>query len=254
MILALDVGNTNITIGGFEKDTLSFVARISADKGLTSDELALKLTGILSLYGVEKDTVKGAAVSSVVPPLTSAVVSAVRFVCGVDALVVGPGVKTGIGIHCDNPASVGSDLICACVAARELYSYPSVIIDVGTATNMMLLDKSGAFAGVSIMPGVMLGLSALADGTAQLPHVSLEAPKAVIGKNTADCIKSGVVFGSAAMIDGMIDRVCEEVGAPLPVYATGACAAQIVSHCRHEIEVGEHLVLRGLNMIYRKNR
>ena len=203
MILALDVGNTNITIGGFEKDTLSFVASISADKRLTSDELAVKLTGILSLYGVERASVTGAALSSVVPPLTSAVVSAVKFVSGGDVLVVGPGVKTGIGIHCDNPASVGSDLICACVAARELYSYPSVIIDVGTATNMMLLDKSGAFAGVSIMPGVMLGLSALADGTAQLPYVSLDAPKTVIGKNTADCIKSGIVFGSAAMIDGM---------------------------------------------------
>ena len=254
MILALDVGNTNITIGGFEKDTLSFVASISADKRLTSDELAVKLTGILSLYGVERASVTGAALSSVVPPLTSAVVSAVKFVCGGDVLVVGPGVKTGIGIHCDNPASVGSDLICACVAARELYSYPSVIIDVGTATNMMLLDKSGAFAGVSIMPGVMLGLSALADGTAQLPYVSLDAPKTVIGKNTADCIKSGIVFGSAAMIDGMIDRICEEVGSPLPVYATGACASQIVSYCRHDVEVDEHLVLRGLNMIYRKNR
>ncbi|MBQ6789818.1 MAG: type III pantothenate kinase [Clostridia bacterium] len=253
MILALDVGNTNITIGGFEKDELSFVARISAGKTQTSDEIAAKLTSILSLYGVEKSSVTGAAVSSVVPPITSAVVSAVKFVCGVDALVVGPGVKTGIGIHCDNPASVGSDLICACVAARELYSYPSIIIDMGTATNMMLLDKNGAFAGVSIMPGVMLGLSALADGTAQLPHVSLDAPKTVIGKNTVDCIKSGVIYGNASMIDGMIDRICGEYDSLLPVYATGSVAASVVEHCRHDIVSDEHLVLRGLNMIYRKN-
>ena len=253
MILALDVGNTNITIGGFEKDQLAFVARISAGKTQTSDEIAAKLTSILSLYGVEKSSVTGAAVSSVVPPITSAVVSAVKFVCGTDALVVGPGVKTGIGIHCDNPASVGSDLICACVAARELYSYPSIIIDMGTATNMMLLDKNGAFAGVSIMPGVMLGLSALADGTAQLPYVSLDAPKTVIGKNTVDCIKSGVIYGNASMIDGMIDRICGEFGSLLPVYATGSVAASVVEHCRHDIVSDEHLVLRGLNMIYRKN-
>ncbi len=253
MILALDVGNTNITIGGFARNELSFVARISAQKTQTSDELASKLTSILTLYGVEKSSVKGAVVSSVVPPITSAVVSAVKFVCGVDALVVGPGVKTGIGIHCDNPSSVGSDLICACVAARELYSYPSIIIDMGTATNMMLLDAKGAFAGVSIMPGVMMGLSALADGTAQLPHVSLDAPKNVIGKNTVDCIKSGVVYGNAAMTDGMIDRICDEFGAPLPVYATGEFASAVVVHCRHEIASDEHLVLRGLNLIYRKN-
>ncbi|MBR5447626.1 MAG: type III pantothenate kinase, partial [Clostridia bacterium] len=197
MILALDIGNTNITIGGFENDKLAFVARISASKTQTADETASKLLSILSLYGVERSSVTGAAVSSVVPPLTSAVVSAVRFVCGVTAMVVGPGVKTGLGIRCDNPASVGSDLICACVAVRELYTYPSIIIDMETATNMMLLDSAGAFAGVSIMPGVMMGLNALADGTAQLPHVSLDAPKTVIGKNTVDCIKSGVVYGNA---------------------------------------------------------
>ncbi|MBR4933026.1 MAG: type III pantothenate kinase [Clostridia bacterium] len=253
MILALDIGNTNITIGGFENDKLSFVARISASKTQTADETASKLLSILSLYGVERSSVTGAAVSSVVPPLTSAVVSAVKFVCGVTAMVVGPGVKTGLGIRCDNPASVGSDLICACVAVRELYTYPSIIVDMETATNMMLLDSAGAFAGVSIMPGVMMGLNALADGTAQLPHVSLDAPKTVIGKNTVDCIKSGVVYGNAAMTDGMIDRVCAEFGAELPVYATGAFAPIVVDHCKHDIVSDEHLVLKGLYMIFRKN-
>ena len=168
-------------------------------------------------------------------------------------LVVGPGIKTGIGIQCDNPASVGSDLICACVATHFIYGSPALIVDMGTATKMTVVNEKGSFIGVSIIPGLETGLKALAAGTAQLPQVSLEAPPHVIGKNTVDCMKSGVIFGHASMIDGMIDRICDEMGTDLPVYATGGLSSVVIPHCKHGIKTDEHLVLKGLNIIYKKN-
>ena len=253
MILAIDIGNTNIAIGGFYGEDLRFVARISTDATKTADEYSSKILHMLSLYGLDRAEVCGAIISSVVPPLTSIMSKALKTIYGVDPLIVGPGIKTGIGIHCDNPASVGADLICACVAAHYLHGSPCLVIDMGTATKMMEVDKSGAFIGVSIMPGVMMGLLGLSSGTAQLPQVSLEAPSRVIGKNTADCMKSGAIYGNAAMIDGMIDRFNEEYGEPLPVIATGGYSHAIIKHCKHEILLDDDLVLRGLYMIYKKN-
>lgn len=253
MILAIDIGNTNITIGGFYGEELRFVARISTDATKTADEYSSKILHMLSLYGLDRAEVCGAIISSVVPPLTSIMSKALKTVYGVDSLLVGPGIKTGIGIHCDNPASVGADLICACVAAHYLHGSPSLVIDMGTATKMMVVDKSGAFIGVSIMPGVMMGLLGLSSGTAQLPQVSLDAPSRVIGKNTVDCMKSGAIYGNAAMIDGMIDRFNEEYGEPLPVIATGGYSHAIIKHCKHKIELDDNLVLCGLYIIYKKN-
>lgn len=253
MILAIDIGNTNITIGGFDGNESGFVARISTDASKTSDEYASKIMHTLSLYNINKDDVEGAIISSVVPPLNSALRDAVRFVYGVDAIFVGPGVKTGISINCDNPASVGADIICACVAAHNIYGSPALIVDLGTATKMAVLDKRGAFIGVSIMPGVIMGLKALSSGTAQLPQISLEAPGKVIGKNTVDCMKSGVVYGHAAMIDAMIDRVFEEYGEEIPVYATGGLSSVIIGYCKHKITIDANMVLKGLNIIYHKN-
>jgi type III pantothenate kinase len=149
---------------------------------------------------------------------------------------------------------VGADIICACVAAHYLYGSPSLIVDMGTATKMMVMNDKGAFIGVSIIPGVLVSLDALARRTAQLPNISLEAPKSVVGKNTADCMKSGVVFGNASMVDGMIERICDEVGAELPVYATGGLASVITPHCKHNITYDEFLLLKGLNIIYHKNQ
>ncbi len=168
--------------------------------------------------------------------------------------MVAPGIKTGIQIICDNPATVGADLICACVAADSLYGSPSLIVDMGTATKIMVMDQNSAFIGVSIIPGVSIALKALASGTAQLPQISLEAPKSVIGKNTADCMRSGAVFGNASMIDGMIDRFCQEMGQELPVIATGGFSGTIIPHCRHQITVDENLVLKGLYILYQKNK
>jgi type III pantothenate kinase len=203
---------------------------------------------------VHKENVDGAIISSVVPALNLVMKSALRLVYDVDALMVCPGIKTGIGILCDSPSSVGADLICSCVAANELYSSPALIIDIGTATKMIVTNRNRAFIGVSIIPGVMMGLKALSNGTAQLPQVGLEAPATVIGKNTVDCMKSGVIFGHASMIDGMIDRINAEVGEKLPVIVTGGYASVIVSHCKHNMVIDDHLVHKGLNLIYLKNK
>ena len=254
MILAIDIGNTNIVIGGFDGDELLFKVRIATNAKKTEDEYASKILNILSIHDVRSSNVDGAIISSVVPPLNSIVKKAIRFAYGVDALLVGPGIKTGINIHCDNPSSVGADLICACVAAHHIYGSPSIIVDMGTATKIMVMNETGTFIGLSIIPGVEIALGALASGTAQLPQISLEAPKSVIGKNTVDCMRSGVVFGNAAMIDGMIDRFCSELGENFPVYATGGLSQTIIGHCSHEIEIDPDLVLKGLNIMYNKNR
>lgn len=254
MILAIDIGNTNIVLGGFLGDTLSFVARIATNASKTEDEYATKIGSILRLHGVEKATVQGAIIASVVPPLNAVMKEAIKMAYGVDALLVGPGIKTGVNLHCDNPASVGADLICACVATHHIYGSPSLIVDMGTATKILMMDKTGTFCGASIIPGVNIGLKALASGTAQLPQISLEAPPSVAGKNTVDCMRSGVVFGNASMIDGMIDRFYDAAGEAYPVYATGGLASTILAHCKHEITIDPDLVLKGLHIIYKKNK
>lgn len=254
MVLCVDIGNSNIVLGGFDGDTLCFVARISTDTAKTEDEYASTILDVLSLRNVDRNAIDGCIISSVVPPLNSVIKSAVKFAFGIDSLIVGPGIKTGLSIHCDNPASVGSDIICACVAAGVIYGSPCLVIDMGTATKMSLVDKNGAFEGVSIIPGVIMGMKALSSGTAQLPQVSLEAPKALIGKNTADSMKSGIVLGNASMIDGMIDRFCEETKEDLKVIATGGLCETITAFCKHKITVDEHLVLKGLDIIYKKNK
>lgn len=254
MILAIDVGNTNIVIGGFEDDNLSFVARMATNTLKTEDEYATQILDILSIHKIEKEKVSGAIVSSVVPQLNSIIKKAILFAYNVEALLVGPGIKTGINIQCDDPSSVGADLICACVATHHIYGSPSIIIDMGTATKMMIVNHSGAFVGAVISPGVQIALNALARGTAQLPHIGLETPKSVIGKNTIDCMRSGVVFGSASMIDGMIERCTEELGEDFKVYATGGLSNAIIPHCKHEITLDSNLVLKGLNILYKKNK
>ena len=254
MILALDIGNTNIVMGGFEEDKLNFVVRIATSPSKTEDEYASKIRSILSMHGVTEESIDGAIVSSVVPPLNPIVKKALKIVYNVDAIMIEPGIKTGINLKCDDPSSVGADLICACVAAKEIYASPSLVIDMGTATKILLLDDSGAFCGASIIPGVIMGLNSLSSGTAQLPQVNLEAPKSVAGKNTIDCMKSGVVYGNSAMIDGMIDRFFAEYGKEIPVYATGGLASTIIPHCKHEITVDDNLLLKGLNIIYNKNK
>lgn len=252
MILAVDVGNSNTIFGVFDNDALAFVTRMSTDTGRTEDEYAAFVMNMLALRGIDRGIIDGAIISSVVPTVDGAIKSAIVTLFGISPLTVGPGIRTGIKIHCDAPSTVGADLIAACVAAEHDYGSPALIVDLGTATKMTLLYR-GAFEGVSILPGVLMGLNALAQQTAQLPTVSPEAPPHPIGKNTVDCIKSGIVFGNAAMIDGMIDRIEAQVGEKLPVIATGGLAHLIIPHCTHSIRTDDDLVLRGLRLLYRKN-
>ncbi|MBR2901295.1 MAG: type III pantothenate kinase [Clostridia bacterium] len=253
MILAIDIGNTNIALGGFVSDELRFVSRISSN-AKTDDEFALRILESLSLHQIDRSDIAGVIISSVVPPLNTAIKNAIRFVFKKEPVFVGPGIKSGISIKCDIPSSVGADLISASVAVSNIYGSPALIIDIGTATKMTVLDNKGAFIGTSIIPGVMMGLDALAEGTAQLPKISLEVPDTVIAKNTADCMRSGVLFGNASLIDGMIERINEEFGEELNIYATGGMSKVIIPLCKHKITVDEHLVLKGLNILYRKNK
>ncbi len=253
MVLAIDIGNSNITLGGFQGDILTFSANISTDTTATEDEYAIKILNILNLYGIDKNEINGAILASVVPQLNAAVINAVKFTLNVETLTVGPGVKTGISIQCDTPSSVGADLICASVAVNFIYGSPALIIDLGTATKMTVINKKGAFIGTSIMPGVEMGLNALANGTAQLPKVSLDAPDSVIAKNTVDCMKSGMIYGNASMIDGMVSRIKDELGEELSVYITGGYAPIILPYCKEKMTWDKDIVLKGLNLIYKRN-
>lgn len=254
MILTLDIGNTNITVAAFDGDSIVFTSRISTCPDSTSDELALRLLGILGLYEIPREKISGVAVASVVPQLNEAVCRATEFAFGTSALVVGPGIKSGIGIHCDIPSSVGADIIASAVAACGIYGSPALIIDLGSATKMTVVDAKGTFIGTSIAPGVGMGLWALSRRTAQLPNIGLSMPESVIAKNTADCMRSGVLYGHASMLDGMIDRICDEYGSRLDTYATGGMAGTVIPLCRHTVTVDEYLVPKGLNILYHKNR
>lgn len=254
MILTIDIGNTNIVLGGFDDEKLRFISRISTNAKKTDAEYATKLKSILSLYGVDESEVIGAAISSVVPILTQTMANAIKIVFKVKAVIVGPGIKTGINLLADNPAQVGADLICACVAAAKLYTPPVLIIDMGTATKFMLVDESKSFTGVSIMPGVEISLKALTGGAAQLPQISLVPPKKLLGTNTIDCMRSGIIYGNAAMLDGMIDRIGDEVKSELTIVATGGLSRSIIPYCRHDVILDDDLILKGLLIIYNKNK
>ena len=168
-------------------------------------------------------------------------------------MIVGPGIKTGVNLLVDNPSQVGADLVCSAVAAYRYYKAPALILDMGTATKMSVIDQNGAFLGVSIIPGIEIGMNALAGGTAQLPQISLEAPESVIGKNTVDAMQSGVVFGNASLIDGMIERIKAEFGKDINIVATGGLAGFIIPYCKEKMIIDDDLILKGLYTIYQKN-
>ena len=253
MIITVDIGNTNIVLGGFLNEEPTFIANIATDNQRTDCEYAVKIRSILNLYGVEKNSVSGAVISSVVPPLTSKISNALKMIYGVDSLVVSPGIKTGINLLVDNPAQVGADLICSCVAAYNLYSPPVLIIDMGTATKFHIVDEKACFHGVSIIPGVEISLKALAGGAAQLPQISLEAPERILGKNTVESMRSGVIYGYASMVDEMINRIEAETGSKLAAVATGGLSPAIIPYCNHKIILDKLLILKGLLIIYQKN-
>ena len=252
MILALDIGNTNIVAGCLDGGEIIRVFKLSTTVK-TEDEYAADIKSILDFHGVAHTDITGAVISSVVPPLTGVLRSAVKLLAGVNAIVVGAGVKTGMNILIDDPAQLGSDMVATAVGALATYTPPLIIVDLGTATKMCVLDKNGGFIGGAVLPGVALSVGALSAGTSQLPKVPIEAPLKCISTNTIDCMKSGAVFGAAAMIDGMAERFEAELGQPAQIVATGGLADVICRHCKRDIALDPHLILRGLGIIYEKN-
>lgn len=254
MLLAVDIGNTNITLGVFEGEHLRSTARLATQSDKTSDQYAVEIRQVLLLHGADADGIDGAIISSVVPSVGSAIAGAITVLCGVTPLQLGPGVKTGLNIRIDNPAQLGADLAAGAAGALAKYPLPCIVIDMGTATTLTVLDRNGCFLGGAIAAGVRLTLQALAGGTAALPSIHPAAPKAVIGSNTIDCMQSGIVYGTAAMLDGLIERTEEELGETATIVATGGLAPQIICHCRKTIVYDENLLLDGLRLIYDKNR
>ena len=251
MLLAIDIGNTNIVIGGIRDGEILFEARIATDHLKTSDQYAVDIRNILKLFEVDLHKVQDSIISSVVPPVFNSVCTAIIKLPQRQPIVVGPGIKTGLDIRMDNPAQVGSDLIVDAVAAFHDYPTPLIVIDMGTATTMSLVGRGNVYLGGPIIPGLRVSLDALSSSAAQLFGISLEKPQRVIGKNTIECMRSGIMYGHAAMIDGMIDRMQEELGEPIAsVIATGGTSQFVVPLCRHKIIYDKDLLLKGLAILY----
>ena len=253
MILAIDVGNTNIVLGCIRDGEIIFEARMATDRIKTRDQYCAELKSMLELFHVSPEEIGGCIISSVVPQVQQVLAAAAEQLTSKTCLTVGPGLKTGLHIKIDNPAQAGSDLIVGAVAAIDAYGTGLCVVDLGTATTIAVIDKEGAFRGGTIAPGVMLSLNALTSGTAQLPGISLEQPKKVIGTNTVDSMRSGLLLGSAAMLDGMVERIELELGYPTKVVATGGLARFIVPLCKREMVIDENLLLRGLEILYLRN-
>ena len=253
MILAIDIGNTNIVIGCMEGEDVRFVERVSTNLASTELEYAVQFRTLLELYHIGVEDITGSIISSVVPPLNNIVKSSLEKLLHQTPLVVGPGIKTGLNILMDNPAQLGSDLAVNAVAGLHYYGAPVILIDMGTATTISVVDEKKNYIGGMILPGVKVSLESLVNRTSQLPRISLEAPKKFIGRNTIDCMKSGIVMGQAACLDGMVERIYEEMGYEAPVVATGGLAGSIVPYCKRKIICDNELTLKGLGLIYRKN-
>ena len=253
MLLAIDIGNTNLVIGCIENDSIVFKARIATDRTRTSDQYGVEIKNMIEAFGVKLSDITDCIISSVVPPVFNSVRTGVIKVIGKQPMVVGPGLKTGLNIQMDVPSQVGSDRIVIAVAALAEYKAPLILMDMGTATTIEVVEPENVYMGGVIFPGVKLSLDALTSKAAQLPGISLDKPKKVIGKNTVDCMRSGMMYGTAAMIDGLIDRIAEELGHSSTIIATGGMAQFIIPLSRHTIILEKDLLLKGLNIIYKKN-
>ena len=254
MILTVDIGNSNIVIGGVEGDEIRFEARLRTDATKTSDEYCIDLKNILDIYKVDTDTVEGSIIASVVPQVLNSVHTALKKLTGKQSLVVGPGLKTGLNIKIENPAQTGADLVVGCVAALREHKPPMIVVDMGTATTMVVLDQTGALIGGCIAPGVKISMDALTERTALLPGLQLDQPKNAIGRNTIECMRSGIMLGSACMIDGMVQRMEAELGCKATVVATGGIARFVIPMCQTQILYDKDLIVKGLAALYRDNK
>ncbi|MBE6875286.1 MAG: type III pantothenate kinase [Ruminococcus sp.] len=255
MLLAIDVGNTNIVLGCFdENNQILFRERLSTNQSATALEYASGIRMALDMHGIDKNLIDDAIISSVVPSVTATLKEAVMKYTGKKVMVVGAGIKTGLNIVIDNPAQLGSDLVVDAVAGLHEYPVPQIIIDMGTATTLSVINSKKQYIGGVIMTGMAVSMNALVDKTSQLPKIGFEAPKKVIGSNTVDCMKSGIMYATASSLDGMISRIEEELGEKCTVIATGGLSGTVIPLCKSEIILDDDLLLKGLSLIYQKNK
>lgn len=254
MILAIDIGNTNIVVGGIDKNKTYFVERLSTVRTKTELEYAVDLKTVLDIYHINLNDIEGCIISSVVPQITTAAKLAAEKILKKEVMILGPGVKTGLNIMLDNPSEMGADRVADAVAALAEYPVPLVIVDMGTATTVSVVDEKKRYIGGMIMPGVRVSLDALTSRASQLSGISIDEPKRMIGRNTIDCMKSGIINGNAAAVDGIVDRIEKELGQKVTVIATGGMSKKIIPHCKREILIDPDLLLKGLLIIYEKNR
>ena len=254
MILTVDIGNSNIVLGGVRDDEIVFEARLRTEVTKTSDQYCVDLKILMEVYGVSNTDIEGTIIASVVPQVLNSFQTAVKKLTGKDSLVVGPGLKTGLNIKIENPAQTGADLVVGCVAALREHKPPMIVVDMGTATTMVVLDKDGALVGGCICPGVKISMDALTERTALLPGLQLDQPKKAIGRNTIDCMRSGIMMGAACTIDGMIERMEAELGYETTVIATGGIAKFVLPMCKRKIIYDKDLLVKGLATLYRENK
>lgn len=253
MLFAIDAGNTNITIGIFDKDKLINIARLATERNSTSDQFALNFLNILKLNDIKKESINGAVMCSVVPECTHSLRNAVIKLFGTAPVEIAPGIKTGINIKIDDPSELGADLAAGAAGAVAEYPLPAFVVDLGTATKVYIIDENKSYLGGMIAPGIKISMNALANGASLLSAIPLHAPKKAIGTDTVGSIQSGIVFGTADMIDGTIDRFLKETPTPKSIIATGGLSSFIIKECRHKMINDPHLVLKGLKYIYEKN-
>ena len=254
MILTVDIGNSNIVLGGVKDDEIVFEARLRTDATKTSDEYCIDLKMILEVYDIKAEMVEGAIIASVVPQVLNSMQTAIKKLTGKTSLVVGPGLKTGLNIKIENPSQTGADLVVGSAAALREHKPPLIVIDMGTATTIVVLDETGALIGGCICPGVKISMDALTERTALLPGLQLDQPKRAIGRNTIDCMRSGIMMGNACMLDGMVERMEAELGAKATVVATGGIAKFITPLCKREMIYDKDLIVKGLAALYKDNK
>lgn len=254
MILAIDIGNTNIVLGCADGESILFRERLSTNQTETALEYAVRIKAALDINRISPEDITGAIISSVVPSVTNTVKEAAEKLINAKVLIVGPGIKTGLSIVIDNPAQLGSDLVVDAVAGIREYPVPQVIIDMGTATTYSVIDKNRSFIGGLITTGMAASAEALNTKTAQLPNFAFEKPKKVINSNTIECLKSGLMYSNACAIDGIVERIEEELGEKVTVVATGGLAKLVVPLCKRDIILDDDLMLKGLVLIYNKNK
>ena len=254
MILTIDIGNSNIVLGGVRDDEIVFEARLRTEATKTSDQYCVDLKILLDVYGIRAEDIEGAIIASVVPQVLNSLQTAVKKLTGKQSLVVGPGLKTGLNIRLENPNQTGADLVVGAVAALREHKPPMIIIDMGTATTMTVLDETGALVGGCICPGVKISMDALTDRTALLPGLQLDAPKKAIGRNTIDCMRSGIMMGTACMLDGMVERMEQELGSKTTVVVTGGIAKFVIPMCKTSMVYDKDLLVKGLAALYRENK